>query len=85
MTLRRKETDMPQEKKLWLESIGAKKFPSPVSYTYTFPGYNGAFHLSEEYVRKTPIKELKDQYTRNEEHVKLCLNGKKKGERTCQD
>lgn len=54
------------EKELWLESIGAKEFPEPVQYTYMFPGYRDAFHLSKRYVEETPLDELKETYKQNE-------------------
>mgnify|MGYP007016219655 CR=1 FL=1 len=69
-----KSTD--KEKRLWLESIGAKEFPEPIKYIYTFPGYCGAFNLSEHYIEEMTIEELKAQYARNEEHVRLCLQRK---------
>ena len=62
------------EKLKWLETIGAKAFPEPVKYVYTFPGYTGAFNLSERYINETSLEELKAQYNRNKEHVSLCLN-----------
>lgn len=64
---------MDGKKLAWLESIGAKEFPEPIKYTYTFPGYTGAFNLSERYIEETPLEELKVQYARNEQHVRLCL------------
>ena len=63
-----------KEKSLWLESIGARSFPEPVLFTYTFPGYHGSFNLSERYINDTPLEELKRHYERNEQHVALCLN-----------
>ena len=65
---------MDKEKSLWLESIGARSFPEPVLYTYTFPGYNGCFNLSERYINDTPLEELKRNYKQNMRHVELCLN-----------
>lgn len=59
----------------WLNEIGAKEFPQPVKYAYTFKGYTGSFNLSEQYIEETPLKELKAQYNRNKEYVKLCLDG----------
>lgn len=67
--------ELSREKILWLESIGAMAFPEPIKYAYTFPGYTGVFNLSERCVADTPLEELKSQYSRNEEHVRLCLNG----------
>lgn len=64
-----------KEKIKWLEGIGAKRFPVPILYTYTFPGYTGNFNLSESYIRDTPIEELKAQYNRNQKHVELCFQG----------
>lgn len=65
---------MDKEKSLWLESIGARSFPEPVLFTYTFPGYNGCFNLSERYINDTPLEELKRNYEQNMRHVELCLN-----------
>ena len=70
------EKGMDREKELWLESIGAKAFPEPVKYVYMFPGYSGAFNLSERYIDETPIRELKETYRRNEKHVASVLYGK---------
>lgn len=67
---------MDEQKTLWLESIGAKAFPEPIKYAYTFPGYPGAFNLSENYIEKTSLDELKANYARTEEHVKLFLQRK---------
>ncbi|MFG6384716.1 MAG: hypothetical protein K1V96_10730 [Lachnospiraceae bacterium] len=64
---------MDAEKMVWLESIGAKAFPEPIKYVYTFPGYSGAFNLSERYVEETSLEELKARYNQNEKHVMLCL------------
>lgn len=64
---------LSKEKKEWLKQIGAKEFPEPVKYAYTFLGYTGVFNLSEQYIENTSLEELKAQYSRNEEHVKLCL------------
>lgn len=61
---------MDEEKKEWLKAIGAIKFPEPISHTYTFPGYIGAFNLSDRYINETPIQELKAQYQKNKEHAK---------------
>ncbi|MCI9174444.1 MAG: hypothetical protein HFH49_05765 [Lachnospiraceae bacterium] len=60
---------MDKEKELWLESINAKAFPEPIKYTYMFPGYRGAFNLSERYVHETPLDELKETYRQNERHA----------------
>ena len=68
-----------KEKLLWLESIGAKRFPEPILFTYTFPGYNGCFNLSERYINDTPLEELKRHYERNERHVALCLDSENYG------
>ncbi|MCI8992997.1 MAG: hypothetical protein HFG80_09830 [Eubacterium sp.] len=62
---------MDREKELWLESIGAKAFPEPIKYVYMFPGYSGAFNLSERYIDETPIGELQETYRRNGEFVAL--------------
>lgn len=60
---------MDASKKGWLNSIGAAEFPEPVKYSYTFPSYKGAFNLSERYIEKTPIEELKAQYEKNKAYV----------------
>ena len=60
---------MDKEKELWLESINAKAFPEPIKYTYMFPGYRGAFNLSERYVHETPLDELQETYRQNERHA----------------
>ena len=65
---------MDKEKSLWLESIGARSFPEPVLFTYTFPGYNGCFNLSERYINDTPLEELQRGYAQNMRHVELCIN-----------
>lgn len=73
--MREGENRMDKEKREWLKSIGAGEFSEPVKYIYTFPGYNGAFNLSERYLEETPLEELKAQYQKNktyaEEVVKL--------------
>ena len=56
------------DKAEWLKAIGAKEFPEPVKYAYTFPGYSGAFNLSERYVEESDLKELKAQYEKNKAH-----------------
>lgn len=56
---------MDEKKKAWLKSIGAGEFTEPVKYIYTFPGYKGAFNLSERYLEETPLEELKAQYQKN--------------------
>lgn len=43
------------DKAEWLKAIGAKEFPEPVKYAYTFPGYSGAFNLSERYVEESDL------------------------------
>ena len=60
---------MDKEKQEWLKSIGAGEFPEPVKYIYTFPGYKGAFNLSERYLEETPLEELKAQYQKNKAHA----------------
>lgn len=64
-------------KKEWLLQIGAKEFPEPIKYTYTFPGYSGNFNLSERYVENTPLKDMKAQYEENKEYVNQVLEAKK--------
>lgn len=64
---------MEKEKELWLESINARAFPEPVKYTYMFPGYHGAFNLSERYINETPLNELKEAYKQNERHALLAI------------
>ena len=71
---------MDNEKMKWLESIGAKAYPEPVKWVYAFPGYEGAFNLSERYVEETTLEALKEQYTVNSEFVKLCLIERKRKE-----
>lgn len=44
---------------------------------YTFPNYNGAFNLTEKYVRETPLEELKKQYFKNEAYVKEISESRK--------
>lgn len=60
---------MEKEKAEWLKSIGAKEFPEPIKYVYTFPGYGGAFNLSERYIEETDLEELKTQYEKNKVYV----------------
>lgn len=64
---------MDEAKRRWLKCIGAGEFPEPVKYIYTFPGYNGAFNLSERYIEETPLKELKDQYQKNKSYAKEMI------------
>lgn len=68
---------LSKEKEEWLMQIGAKEFPEPIKYTYTFPGYSGNFNLSERYVENTPLKDLKAQYEENKAHVNQVLEAKK--------
>lgn len=56
---------MDKEKIAWLESIGAKKWPEPIVYTYTFKDYGGDFNLSKRYIEETSLEEMKAQYERN--------------------
>lgn len=69
--------EIEDEKKEWLLQIGAKEFPEPIKYTYTFPGYSGNFNLSERYVKNTPLKDMKAQYEENKEYVNQVLEAKK--------
>lgn len=64
---------MEKEKRKWLKSIGAGEFPEPVKYIYTFPGYKGAFNLSERYLEETPLEELKAQYQKNKVHAEKVV------------
>lgn len=64
---------MDEEKRRWLKCIGAGEFPEPVKYIYTFPGYNGAFNLSERYIEETTLKELKAQYQKNKSYAKEMI------------
>lgn len=57
------------EKELWIDGIGAEVFPKPAGYTYTFPGYQGAFCMSKEYADKTPLDELKKAYEQNKQYA----------------
>ncbi len=61
--------EVDEEKKAWLKSIGAGEFPEPVKYIYTFPGYKGAFNLSERYLEETPLEALKAQYQENKTYA----------------
>lgn len=61
---------MDKDKQAWLKSIGAGEFPEPVKYIYTFPGYSGAFNLSERYLEETTLEELKAQYQKNKAYAK---------------
>ena len=65
------------DKAEWLKAIGAKEFPEPVKYAYTFPGYSGAFNLSERYVEESDLKELKAQYEKNKAHALEVIKRKK--------
>lgn len=67
---------MEKEKELWLENIGAKAFPEPIKYVYTFPGYNGWFNLSERYINETPLDKLQEMYKQNEKYVWFLLHRK---------
>ncbi len=60
---------MDKDKQAWLKSIGAGVFPEPVKYIYTFPGYSGAFNLSERYFEETSLEELKAQYQKNKTYA----------------
>ena len=66
------------DKAEWLKAIGAKEFPEPVKYAYTFPGYSGAFNLSERYVEESDLKELKAQYEKNKAHALEVIKAKKR-------
>ncbi|MFQ8681860.1 hypothetical protein [Enterocloster sp.] len=68
---------MEKEKKEWLKTIGAKAFPEPIKWVYSFPEYEGTFNLSERYVKETPLDELKAQYMRNKDYVGELLKLKK--------
>lgn len=68
---------MDREKTEWLDSIGAKEFPEPIKYIYSFPGYSGFFNLSERYIRDTPLEELKKQYKENTAFVMEVIKAKK--------
>ena len=67
---------MEKEKELWLESIGAKAFSEPIKYVYTFPGYSGAFHLSERYINEMSLEELEETYKRNQELALIAIQAK---------
>ena len=64
---------MEKEKEEWLRSIGAAEFPEPVKYIYSFPGYEGAFNLSENYVEETPLEDLKNQYQKNKDYAENMI------------
>jgi hypothetical protein len=68
---------MEKEKAEWLKSIGAKEFPEPIKYVYTFPGYNGAFNLSERYIEETDLNRLKAQYEENKAHALNVVSARK--------
>lgn len=68
--------EISMDKKLWLEGIGAKAFPEPIKYVYTFPGYNGWFNLSERYISETSLDELQETYKQNEKYVWSLLHSK---------
>lgn len=71
---------MEKEKEEWLRSIGAAEFPEPVKYIYSFPGYEGAFNLSENYVEETPLEDLKNQYQKNKDYAENMIKcGKLQG------
>ena len=76
---------MDCQKECWLDSIGAKSFPEPIKYTYTFPGYNGAFNLSERYIEETPLEELKAQYEANRKYVGEVISERKEQDNFRQD
>lgn len=69
--------EMDREKTEWLDSIGAKEFPEPIKYIYSFPGYSGSFNLSERYIKDTSLEELKKQYEKNAAFVMEVLKEKK--------
>ena len=71
------------DKAEWLKAIGAKEFPEPVKYAYTFPGYSGAFNLSERYVEESDLKELKAQYEKNKAHALEVIKAKKEVDTHC--
>ena len=71
---------MEKEKAEWLKSIGAKEFPEPIKYIYTFPGYGGAFNLSERYVEDTDLEDLKAQYERNKVHAEIVIRAKEEAD-----
>ncbi|MDO4285558.1 MAG: hypothetical protein Q4C60_09525 [Eubacteriales bacterium] len=72
-----KSVDQNEEKRKWLSEIGAKEWPEAVKYIYSFPGYDGAFNLSERYVNETPLEELKAQYEENKTYCRgVISNGK---------
>ena len=67
---------MEKEKEEWLKTIGAKEFPEPIKWVYSFPEYEGTFNLSERYVKETPLDELKDQYMQNKAYADELLKDK---------
>lgn len=70
--------DKEAEAKLkWLKSIGAAAFSEPIRYIYTFPDYNGAFNLSERYIKEKTLEELKTQYEKNKAYVQEIIRSKK--------
>ena len=72
-----KETLVDKEKQKWLNTIGAKEFPEAIKYTYTFPKYNGAFNLSEKYIKETSLEDLRAQYQENKIYVEKIIQQRK--------
>lgn len=72
-----KAYEISGEKQKWLKSIGAAEFPEPIRYIYTFPDYNGAFNLSERYIKEHTLEELKAQYEKNKEYVQEVIKSRK--------
>lgn len=71
---------MEKEKEEWLKSIGAAEFPEPVKYIYSFPGYEGAFNLSEHYIEETSLEDLENQYKKNKDYAESIIRrGKSQG------
>lgn len=81
---KRAKSKLPEEdKREWLRSIGAVEFETPVKYTYGFQGYAGCFNLSEEYVRDTPLKELKKKYEESRAYAKAMLSNERPKDTFC--
>lgn len=70
------KAEISEEKQKWLEEIGAKKYPEPITHIYTFRGYNGAFNLSDQYITSNSLEELKAQYEENKLYVSKIITEK---------
>lgn len=55
--------EIPEDKREWLKSVGMKEFEHPMKWA----DHNNTM-FSEEYIRKTPLDEIKAGYERIREH-----------------